>query len=148
MKNLILVLAVIISASFSLTAQVEFKASISKDAVMTGEPFKLEYKINKNFDKFTLPEFENFEVITGPSTSMQQSINFTNGHMEKTVSVTYTYYLKAKNDLSGTQSIEPAEVKIDGEFYYSNPIDIIVIEGKYHNPNEDKGKDIEGTSRL
>jgi hypothetical protein len=148
MKNLILVLAVIISASFSLTAQVEFKASISKDAVMTGEPFKLEYKINKNFDKFTLPEFEDFEVISGPSTSMQQSINFTNGHMEKIVSVTYTYYLRAKNDVSGTQSIEPAEVKIKEEFYYSNPVNIIVIEGKYKNPNEDKGKDIEGTSRL
>lgn len=148
MKNLILILAVIISASFSLKAQIEFKASISKDAVMTGEPFKLEYKMNKKFDKFTLPEFENFEVLSGPSTSMQQSINFTNGKMEKTVSVTYTYFLKAKDDISGTQTIEPAEIKIGDEFFYSNSTDIIVIEGKYNNPKEDKGKDIDGTSRL
>ena len=148
MKNIILILALIISASFSINAQVEFKANISKDAVMTGEPFRLEYKINKNFDKFTLPEFENFEVISGPSTSMQQSINFTNGHMEKNVSVTYTYFLKAKDDVTGTQTIEPAEIKIGKEFFYSNSIDIIVIEGKYHNPSEDKGKNIEGTSRL
>ena len=148
MKNLILILIMVLSTSFSINAQVEFKANISKDAVMTGEPFKLEYKINKNFDKFTLPEFENFEVLSGPSTSMQQSINFTNGHMEKNVSVIYTYFLKAKDDVTGTQTIEPAEVKIDKEFFYSNPVDIIVIEGKYQNPNEDKGKDIEGTSRL
>lgn len=146
MKNLIIILLVI--ASFNLNAQIEFKVTISKDAVMCGEPFKLEYKINKNFDKFILPEFENFELISGPSTSMQQSINFTNGQMEKTVSVTYTYFLRAKDEISGTQSIEPAEVKINNEFYYSNPIDIIVIEGKYHNPHEDNGKNIEGTSRL
>jgi len=146
MRNVILILVVVLSVNFSLTAQVEFKASTSKDAVMTGEPFKLEYKMNKNFDKFTLPEFENFEVISGPSTSMQQSINFTNGQMEKIVSVTYTYFIKA-NEV-GTQTIEPAEIKIDGDFFYSNSVDIIVIEGTYNNPKQDKGENIEGTSRL
>ena len=90
MKNILFIL--IVSASFSLNAQVEFKASISKDAVLTGEPFRLEYKINQNFDNFTLPEFEHFEILSGPSTSMQQSVNITNGEMVKTVSVTYTYF--------------------------------------------------------
>ncbi len=137
---------IIIGASFSSFSQVEFKASVSKDAVMTGEPFKLEYKINQNFDNFTLPEFEHFEVLSGPSTSMQQSVNITNGEMVKTVSVTYTYFLKAIT--SGTQTIQPAEIEIAGEFFYSNPVDVIVIEGNYQNPNENKGKDIKGTSRL
>ncbi|MCF6365823.1 MAG: BatD family protein [Bacteroidales bacterium] len=144
MKNLILVLFV--SASFSLNAQVEFKASISKDAVITGEPFKLEYKINQNFDNFTLPDFEGIELISGPNTSMQQSINFTNGEMQKTTSVTYTYFLKATEP--GIQTIQPAEVKINGEYFYSNSVDVIVVEGNYHNPKEDKGKNIKGTSRL
>jgi len=144
MKNILFIL--IISASFSLNAQVEFKASISKDAVLTGEPFRLEYKVNQNFDNFTLTEFENFEILSGPSTSMQQSVNITNGEMVKTVSVSYTYFVKAIT--SGTQTIQPAEIEIDGEFFYSNPVDVIVIEGNYHNPKEDKGKNIKGTSRL
>ena len=137
---------IIISASFLSFSQVEFKASISKDAVLTGEPFRLEYKINQNFDNFTLPEFENFTILSGPSTSLQQSVNITNGEMVKTVSVTYTYFLKAIT--SGTQTIQPAEIEIAGEFFYSNPVDVIVIEGNYQNPNENKGKDIKGTSRL
>lgn len=144
MKNILFIL--IVSASFSLNAQVEFKASISKDAVLTGEPFRLEYKINQNFDNFTLPEFEHFEILSGPSTSMQQSVNITNGEMVKTVSVTYTYFIKAVT--SGTQTIQPAEIEIADEFFYSNPVDVIVIEGNYQNPNENKGKDIKGTSRL
>ncbi len=137
---------IIISASFLSFSQVEYKASISKDAVMTGEPFKLEYKINQNFENFTLPEFEHFEILSGPSTSMQQSVNITNGEMVKTVSVTYTYFVKAIT--SGTQTIQPAEIEIEGEFFYSNSVEVLVIEGNYQNPKEDKGKDIKGTSRL
>lgn len=146
MKLYISVIVLFVSASFSLNAQIEFKANISKDAVIIGEPFKLEYKMNQNFDNFTLPESENFVILSGPSTSMQQSVSFTNGEMVKTVSVKYTYFVKAIN--SGIQTIQPAEIEIAGEIYYSNSIDIIVIEGNYQNPNEDKGKDIKGTSRL
>lgn len=145
MKN-ILFSFIFFCAVLSSYAQVEFKASISKDAVMKGEPFKLEYKMNQNFDSFALPEFEHFVVISGPSTSMQQSVNITNGEMVKTVSVTYTYFVKAIT--SGTMTIQPAEIKIVGEVYYSNSVDVIIIEGNYINPKDDKGKDIEGTSRL
>ena len=119
MKN-ILFSFMFFCAVFSSYAQVEFKASISKDAVMKGEPFKLEYKMNQNFDNFTLPEFEHFVVISGPSTSMQQSVNITNGEMVKTVSVTYTYFVKAIT--SGTMTIQPAEIEIVGEVYYSNSV--------------------------
>ena len=146
MKQYIYILVLVVSASFSLNAQTEFKASISKDAVLTGEPFKLEYKINQNFDSFTLPEFASFVILSGPSTSMQQSVNITNGEMVKTVSVTYTYFIKAVT--FGTQTIQPAEIEIAGEFLYSNPVDVIVIEGNYQSPNKDKGKNIKGTSRL
>jgi len=146
MKNIILILSIVISASFSLKAQVEFKASISKDAVMVGEPFMLKYEININIDDFILPIFENFEVISGPSTSMQQSVNITNGEVIKTVSVTYTYYIKAKKE--GMLTIQAAEIESERDFFQSNTVDVIVIKGTYNNPKEDKGKDIKGTSRL
>ena len=144
MKNILLILFV--SFSYILNAQLDFKAEISKDAVMIGEPFMIEYKVNQTFDNFTLPEFENFKLISGPNTSMQQSINMLNGEMTKTISVTYTYYFRALNP--GTHTIQPAEIIIEGEYFYSNTIDVIVIDSEYHDPNQHKGKDIKGTQKL
>ncbi len=145
MKKTIPVL-IFILFNFSISAQVEFTSEISKDAVMINEPFKVEYKINKNFDDFNLKGNENFEVISGPSTSFQQSINMTNGKTEKTISVTYTYFLKAKT--AGKQTVPKAGIKIHGKYYYSDAKDIIVIDAEYHNSKENDIKDIEGTSKL
>ena len=145
MKKIIVIVSFVLT-SFSGNAQVEFKTEISKDAVMIGEPFKVEYKINKNFDDFNLTDDENFEIISGPMTSFQQSINMTGGKIEKNISVTYTYFLKAKTP--GKQKVPTAEVKIHGKYYYSDAADIIVIDAEYHDPNEHKMKDIEGTSKL
>ena len=61
MKNLMILL--LLSIGFSLQAQVEFKTEVSKDAVMKGEPFKIEYTVNKNFDDFSLKNNESFEII-------------------------------------------------------------------------------------
>jgi len=132
--------------SFAVNSQTEFKTEVSKDAVMKGEPFIITYKLNQNFDNFTLSENKSFEIISGPATSMQQSINMTNGKIEKSVSISYTYYLKAVE--AGNYSLPVAEVKINGEYYYSESKEIIVIDADYRNPNEDNGEDIEGTSRL
>jgi hypothetical protein len=84
----------------------------SKDAVLLGEPFILEFELNTNFENFTLPEFEHFKVISGPNTSMQQSINMVNGEMIKKISVKYSYYIKALNP--GTHTIPAAEIVVDG----------------------------------
>ncbi len=136
----------IVSLGFLTNAQVEFTSETSKDAVMINEPFKVEYKINKNFDDFNLTDNENFEIISGPSTSFQQSINMTNGKMVKTTSVTYTYFIKAKTP--GKQQIPTAEVKIKGKYYYSDAKEVIVIDAEYHDPKKNEIKDIEGTSKL
>ncbi len=145
MKKTIILLPILI-LNFALKAQPEFKTEISKDAVMIGEPFKVEYKINKNFDDFILQKDENFEIISGPMTSFQQSISMTGGKIEKNISVTYTYFLKAKTP--GEQNIPAAEVKIGGKRYSSDETHIIVIDAEYHDPDEHKIKDIEGTSKL
>ena len=135
-----------LALGFPALSQVEFKAKVSKDAVMINEPFVLEYEINKNFEDFKLPEFENFKLISGPNTSMQQSINMINGEMTKTISVKYTYYLKALNP--GTFTLKPAEVRIGEEFFYSNTTDLIVIDAVYTDPNQNKGKNIKGTEKI
>ena len=144
MKNVIAVLVLI--TSFSLNAQVELKTKISKDAVMINEPFKIEFTINQNFQNFNLTNDEDFETVSGPSTSFQQSINITNGKTEKQTTITYAYILKAKK--SGKQNLPVAEIKINGKYYYSDQKEIIVIDAVYHNPKETEMKDIKGTSKL
>jgi len=144
MRNLIAILMVI--TSFSLKAQVEVKTEISKDAVMINEPFKIKFTVNQNFQDFNLTKDENFEIVSGPSTSFQQSISITNGKAEKNTTVTYTYILKAK--VAGKQNLPVAEIKINRKYYYSELKDIIVIDAVYHNPKETEMKDIEGTSKL
>lgn len=144
MRNVLFILAGFIT--LTANAQVEIKAKSSKDAVLIGEPFILEFKVNSTFDHFVLPEFENFKVISGPNTSMQQNINMVNGDMIRKTSVKYTYIIKALNP--GTQTISAAEIKIEDKFYYSNTVDIIVIDSEYSDPNKHKGKDIEGTQKL
>ena len=144
MKYLIILFAVF--SAINSAAQIEFKTAVSKDAVMIGEPFILDYEVNSNFENFKLPEFENFKVISGPNTSMQQSINMVNGEMIRKTTVKYTYYIKALTP--GTHSVQPAEIHIDGDIYYSNTIDVIVIDSEYHDPNEHKGKDIKGTEKI
>lgn len=143
-KSAVLFISVIIS--LSVNAQVEFTTKISKDAVMIGEPFKIEYKVNKNFDEFKLTDNDDFEIISGPSTSFQQSINMTNGKMKKKTSVTYTYFVRAKTP--GKQNIPVADIKIKGKYYYSNAKEIIVINAEFHDPKKNEIKDIEGTSKL
>ena len=76
MKIYILILS--IGLSSSLNAQVEFKVQISKDAVMIGEPFIIEYEINQKFDDFKLPEIDNFKLISGPTTYRQQVMKMVN----------------------------------------------------------------------
>lgn len=144
MKHLIVLLAV--SVSLSANAQIEVKTEVSKDAVMINEPFKIEFTVNQNFQDFNLTKDENFEIVSGPSTSFQQSISITNGKAEKNTTITYTYLLKAKNP--GKQNLPVAEIKIHGKYYYSDQKDIIVIDAVYHNPKETETKDIEGTSKL
>lgn len=144
MKNLLILLFLI--SGFSTFSQVEIKATISKDAVMINEPFILEFEVNQNFDDFKLPEFENFKLISGPNTSMQQNISMVNGEMTKKISVKYSYFVKAIK--AGNLTLKAAEVKIGDEYFYSNPLDIIVIDMEYTNPNKHKGKDIKGTEKI
>ncbi len=144
MKHLMVLLAVCVS--LSANAQIEVKTEVSKDAVMINEPFKVEFTVNKNFQDFNLSKDENFETVSGPSTSFQQSINMENGKVEKKITVKYTYFFKAK--ISGKLNVPVAEIKIGNKYYYSDSKDIIVIDSEYHDPHQNDGKEIEGTSKL
>lgn len=100
-----------------------------KMIVATGEAFKVEFALNASPDKnsFTPPDFSDFDILAGPATSTGHSVQFINGSMSKSVSYTITYVLLPRQ--SGTFTIGPAAIKVDGKRYTTNATQIEVKEG-------------------
>lgn len=94
--------------------------------VAVGEQFRLQYTIAttdvKGFRAGSIPDA--FEVLMGPSTSTQQSIQMINGHTTQSSSVTYTYILAAVK--KGSFVISGAHATVNGKSMFSNSVKITV----------------------
>lgn len=101
-------------------AQVEFSASVDRKTLGMGQRFKLTFSLNSKGSGFTPPNLADFHVISGPnqSTSMQ----WINGNFSSSLS--YSYVLQPKG--SGTFTIGPATIEVDGEEYKSNPVQVTI----------------------
>ncbi len=132
MKQLVLIMAMF--SGFSLWAQeTKFTATVSRSTVALDSKFKVEFKLeNAQGVGFEAPNFEDFTVVGGPSTSSSMSI--VNGDM--TQSISYVYYLKPK-DL-GEFTVKSASVKVNGKHMKTQELDIKVVEAIEGNPNEDE----------
>lgn len=102
-------------------AQIEFETSVSKNNLGVNQRFKIEFSVNKQgADNFTPPSFNNFKVVGGPSSSVNQS--WINGKVS--FSQSYIYILEPKNE--GEFIIEPATIEYEGETIKSNSIKVTV----------------------
>jgi len=123
LANILLILTVIPGTS----DDIDF--SVSAPGVVTvGEQFRLTYTLNSKGDKFNAPEFDNFYVIVGPSTSYNQSTQIINGKVTRNVSYTYTYILQSTRE--GKFTIPPATVVVNKKQYSTNSLQIEVIKSK------------------
>ena len=104
--------------------EVVFQAQAPKQ-VIAGRPFQLTYTVNQRSRDLRTPEFTDFDVLAGPYTSTSSSTSFVNGHRTSSFTQTYTYTLMAQR--TGTFTIGPANVKVDGENYQSNGVRITVL---------------------
>lgn len=78
--------------------------------VEAGEQFRVRYTVNtQDANNFSAPDFRGFEVIYGPATSRQSSIQIINGRTSQSASITYTYVLLASKP--GHYTINPASVQ-------------------------------------
>ncbi len=97
-------------------------ATTSKTKMGIHQRVRIEYNINKQgADNFALPEFKNFEVVGGPSTSVSQS--WING--KSTYSQGYTYILKPTK--IGTFTLPPGTIEYNGKTLSSNTVVIDVV---------------------
>src|SRR4051812_31911523 len=88
----ILFFVVMLASNFSFSQALT--ATVSKNPVGAGEQFSVTFSINGNGSGFQAPSFKDFGFLGGPSTST--NMVFSNGNMSQTV--TYTYYLQARNE--------------------------------------------------
>lgn len=95
--------------------QVEFSAELSSKTIGMNERLRVDFKMNRNGDNFTPPDFKDFEVYGGPRQAISRS--WTNG--VSSFNKTYTYFLKPKH--RGTLTIGQAEVEVEGKTYKTSP---------------------------
>lgn len=152
-SNKIIIFSIFLFISATLqAANINIRAYVSKNRVGINENFS--YSIEVSGKSASLPDpippaFDNFYVLSGPSTST--NIQWINGHMSS--SKVYSYILQPKK--KGTLAIPPAKVKYKGKTYQSNAITITVtnqpqrssaITGQRKAPRQTKSKDILGQS--
>ena len=126
MRKLIFLLLLIVSV---VRVYADDKATLRADApevVVSGDQFRLEFTVNTQKVKdFRVPSIKGFDVLMGPSRSMQSSTQVINGKVSSTSSITYTYFLTASD--TGTYTIPAASIEVNGEKVFSNAITIKVL---------------------
>ena len=126
MRKLIFLLLLIVSV---VRVYADDKATLRADApevVVSGDQFRLEFTVNTQKVKdFRASSIKGFDVLMGPSRSMQSSTQVINGKVSSTSSITYTYILMASD--AGTYTIPAASIEVNGEKVFSNAITIKVL---------------------
>ncbi len=142
MKKFFLFILIFCSAIPSLLAdEIQFTAS-AKEVVEVGERFQLVYKLNHEGRNFHGPGFDNFRYMGGPSTFSSTSTQIINGKASHTVTLTYTYHIKAIKE--GEFTIEPATIIVDGKKYKSNEVNIKVIPAsKQQTPTQSSQQSVQ-----
>lgn len=126
-KQFLIISLIILSGISSLVnAQVRFTGK-AKQTVKVGERFRVIYEVNEEADNFRSPHFGNLQVLSGPSTSTNSSIQYINGKMTQNYSMSYSYIVQATK--VGDVIISPATVTVDRANVRSNSIKIKVVSG-------------------
>ena len=131
MRNILLV---ILFGFFTciISAQVNFRANLSKNSLGINERVRVDFIIDKDGDNFTPPEFENFRIVAGPSQSIKNS--WING--KRSYSKTYTYFLSPIK--KGNFKIGQASIQVGDEIYKTMALNLVVTSAvdKPLNPND------------
>ncbi len=120
----IIILLIFVSISAIQAQEVEFTASTQK-TVRMGEQFRLVYTLNARGSDFKGPRFEGIQNLSGPNSSSSSNIQYINGKVTKSVSNTYTYYLRAIKE--GEFTIPPAIIYNKKNKYESEALKVKVI---------------------
>ena len=131
MKRLLVLLKIFLIALFSiccvsLWAQVSCTAKAPSE-VGVGQAFRYQVTLNEKPSKIVSTNFNNFDVLNGPSTSFSSNTRIINGQVSQSTTHTYTYILAAQKE--GQFSIPGMVFVVNGNQVKSNAVTINVVEG-------------------
>ncbi len=107
----------------SALAQLEFTTKVSKNKLGVNQRLRIEFVVNRQgADNFSPPDFKNFDVVGGPSQSVNQS--WINGR--SSYSQSYSYIIEPIK--KGTFTIPPATIEYGDEIVKSNTVKIQVLD--------------------
>ncbi|MBN2614430.1 MAG: protein BatD [Bacteroidales bacterium] len=109
---------------------VRFTASAPEE-VAVGQQFQIVFQVNGNGKGFTAPDFKGLTVLSGPNTSTSSSLQFINGKMSQSYTITFSYIVMAEK--TGTFYVQPAIITVDGKQYRSDKLQIDVVKGSPRN---------------
>ncbi|MDP5077851.1 MAG: BatD family protein [Nonlabens sp.] len=109
-----------LTACLFTQAQVSFTSNLSRDEIGKNENLRVEFKMNVNGDNFTPPDFKDFTVVGGPSTSISQQWINGRGSMSKS----FTYFLRPNR--MGKIVIGQASMQYDGQYYTTDAVSVNV----------------------
>ena len=120
----------------SVEAQVTCKAK-APSQVAVGQTFSFTIELNENA-KIVSTQFNEFNVLGGPSTGQSTSISIINGSTTKNSSYTYTYTLQATKE--GSFTIPPVTMSVDGKQVKSNSVTINVVPASQQQQSAGNGR--------
>lgn len=100
-----------------------FIAQVSKNRVAVGEVFQVAFTLNGSGNNLTYPNFNDFDIYSGPNQS--QSMSMVNGTISQ--STTLSLFIAAKKE--GRFTIGAATVMSGGQKLETKPIVIEVVKG-------------------
>ena len=113
------------SAQLFANEEISFTAK-APGTVAMGTQFEVAYTVNTNkVNDFRAPSFDDFDVLIGPSRSVQSYSSFVNGKASHVNNLTYTYILMPTKE--GNFTFPAATVTVKGKPYTSNKLTIKVI---------------------
>ncbi len=127
MKQTMILLMVFLWTAMVSAQEEKFEVEVSNDTVLAGNYLIVQYDIINTNGDFIAPQFNDFNIISGPNTSSMFSM--VNG--QTTQKSSYTYYLEPNHE--GTLYIEPAYLYREQDTLETAPLEIIVLpnpEGK------------------
>ncbi len=134
MKQLFNHILILVLFPITLTAQIQFTASVDTKQVPVGDVFEIKFTLeNGQGSNFHPPAFGDFNVISGPN--RMNSMTIVNGSSRS--SETFSYVLQAKRE--GSFTLGSASMDIKGKTYTTNPLSIFVVKGRRQTPNDLKG---------
>lgn len=97
--------------------------TVSKNKLGVNQRLKIEFAVNQQgADNFEAPDFKNFDIVGGPSSSINQS--WING--KASYSQSYIYIIKPKK--VGVFTIPSASIEYKGKKLYSNVLQVTVVK--------------------